>query len=177
MATALQKKKWPNMFKMFDVNGDGRIEQSDLDEFGSRMADMRGLTPGSEEHAELQERLGEFGQALSQVTDSEALYLDDWLAFWTNVAGSPEMYGVIRPTSELIFGLLDQDGDGEVTLAEYRKLCGVMRLDEKYADKIFARLDLNKDGTISMDELMMLSDQYFVGDDPDAPGNLFFGPI
>lgn len=177
MATELQKKKWPNMFKMFDVNGDGRIEQSDFDQFASRMTAMRGIAAGSAEHVELQERFAEFGRALKQVTGAEALCLDDWLAFWTSVANSSELYQIVRPTSEFIFGLLDRDGDGQVSLDEYRKLCGVMRLGERYADKIFAKLDLNQDGNISMDELMKLSDQYFIGDDPDAPGNFFFGPI
>ena len=52
-----------------------------------------------------------------------------------------------------------------------------MRLGEGYADDMFAKLDLNQDGNISTEELMKLSDQYFVGDDPNAPGNLFFGPL
>jgi hypothetical protein len=103
--------------------------------------------------------------------------MDHWLTFLTHVANSPELYQRIRPISHSIFGMLDQNGDGQVSINEYRKLCAVMQLGEGYADEIFAKLDLDANGTISMDELMQLSDQFFVGDDPDAPGNLFFGRI
>ncbi|MCA9944368.1 MAG: EF-hand domain-containing protein [Anaerolineales bacterium] len=177
MATEFQKNKWANMFKMFDVNGDGQIEQSDLDQFHDRLFKMRGIGPGSAQYEELNGRFAQFGQALKQVTKVETLTMADWLAFWTNVASSPEMYQIVRPTSEAIFGLWDLNGDGQVSLQEYRKLCTVMRLGEGYADDMFAKLDLNQDGNISTEELMKLSDQYFVGDDPNAPGNLFFGPL
>ena len=177
MASELQKKKWANMFNMFDVNGDGQIEQSDLDQFHNRLFEMRGIKPGDPQYDALNGRFAEFGQALQQITQADTLKMDHWLAFWSNVAASPEMYQMVRPTSEAIFGLWDLNDDGQVSLKEYRKLCVVMRLGEAYADGIFEKLDLNKDGNISMDELMRLSDQYFVGDDPNAPGNLFFGPI
>ena len=177
MATELQKKKWSNMFKMFDVNGDGQIQQSDLDQFNSRYFEMRGLEPGSPKYDELNRSFAEFGQTLQQATDAKSITLDNWLAFLTNVAATPEMYQVVRTVSEFIFTLLDENGDGKVSINEYRKLCSVMRLGEGYADKMFAKLDLNHDEFISLDELLKLSDQFFVGDDPDAPGNLFFGPV
>ncbi|MCA9929078.1 MAG: EF-hand domain-containing protein [Anaerolineales bacterium] len=177
MATEFQKKKWSNMFKMFDVNGDGQIAQSDLEQFHSRLFEMRGIGPGDSQYDALNGRFAQFGQALKQITNVETLKIDDWLTFWANVTSSPELYQIVRPTSEAIFGLWDLDGDGQVSIQEYRKLCTVMRLGEGYADEMFAKLDLNKDGNISMDELMKLSDDYFVGDDPNAPGNLFFGPL
>lgn len=177
MASEFQKKKWSNMFKMFDVNGDGQIEQSDLDQFHTNLYEMREIGPGDEAFDELNGRFTQFGQALQQVSNGQPVILDGWLAFLTNVAAAPEMYQMIRPISEAIFGLWDLNGDGKVTLQEYRKLCAVMRLGEGYADQIFAKLDLNKDEMITMDELMKLSDQFFVGDDPNAPGNLFFGPL
>ncbi|MCP5094083.1 MAG: hypothetical protein GY943_00870 [Chloroflexi bacterium] len=177
MASEFQKKKWSNMFNMFDVNGDGRIEQSDLDQFHTHLYEMRGVGPGDAQFDELNGRFAQFGQALQQVSQGKPVTLDDWLTFLSNVTTSPEMYQMIRPISESIFGLWDLNGDGHVSLQEYRKLCSVMRLGQDYADQIFAKLDLNKDQKITMDELMKLSDDFFVGDDPNAPGNLFFGPL
>ncbi len=177
MATELQKKKWANMFKMFDVDGDGKIEQSDLNQFHERLFEMSGIAVGSPKYDELNGRFGAFGQALQQATNAESIMMDDWFAFLTNATASPEMYQLLRPVSEAIFSLWDMNGDGKVSIKEYRKLYTVMRLGEGYADDIFTKLDLNQDGYISLDELMKLSDEYFVGDNPNAPGNLFFGPI
>ncbi len=177
MASELQQKKWANMFNMFDVNGDGKIEQTDFDQFHSRLYEMRGIGPGDAQFDELNGRFAGFSQALQQATNSKSITIADWLAFFTHVAASPEIYERVRPISEAIFSLWDLNGDGHVSLQEYRKLCTVMRLDEKYADQIFAKLDLNQDKRITVDELITLSDEFFVGDDPDAPGNLFFGPL
>ena len=52
-----------------------------------------------------------------------------------------------------------------------------MRLGESYADEMFNKLDLDNDGSISKNELMELAEQFFIGDDPNAPGNAFFGPV
>ena len=40
----------------------------------------------------------------------------------------------------------------------------------------FAHCDFDGDGVISPDEALVLITQYF-GDDPDAPGNWFFGAL
>lgn len=177
MASELQKKKWANMFNMFDVNGDGKIEQADFDQFHTRLYEMRGIGPGDAQFAELNGRFAGFAQALQQMTQSNSIGMDDWLAFLSNVANAPEKYQIVRPISEAIFGLWDLNGDGHVSLQEYRKLCTVMRLGDDYANQMFAKLDLNQDRKITVDELIMLSDEFFVGDDPGAPGNLFFGPL
>lgn len=177
MASELQKKKWANMFKMFDVNGDGQIEQSDLDTFHTNLYEMREIGPGDKQFETLNGRFSHFGQALEQAANGKPVGMDVWLGFLSNVAANPELYQNIRPISESIFSLWDLNGDGHVSLQEYRKLCSVMRLGEQYADQIFAKLDLNQDDRITLDELMKLSDEFFVGDDPDAPGNLFFGPL
>ncbi|MCB8926859.1 MAG: EF-hand domain-containing protein [Ardenticatenaceae bacterium] len=177
MASELQQKKWANMFNMFDVNGDGKIEQADFDLFHSRLYEMRGIGPGDAQFDELNGRFAGFAQALQQMTQSESVGMDDWINFLSGVANAPQKYQIVRPISEAIFGLWDLNGDGHVSLSEYRKLCTVMRLGEEYADQIFTKLDLNQDQRITVDELITLSDEFFVGDDPAAPGNLFFGPL
>ena len=180
MPSELQKKKWANMFNMFDVNRDGRINEADHDGFIAGIAEMRGFAPGSADYRTLHDQLGTFWNPLMESAgagESREIGLDDWHQYWGQVAADPDKYGVVRGISGFIFGLLDQSGDGQISINEYRKLCAVMRLGEEYADGIFAKLDLSSDGAISMDELMELTDQFFVGDDPDAPGNLFFGPV
>jgi len=177
MPSELQVKKWSNMFKMFDVNGDGQIEQADLVLFHTNLYEMRGIGPGDPQFEQLEGHFGQFGQALQQVSNGQPVKLDAWLGFLSHAAANPELYKMIQPISEAIFSLWDLNGDGHVSLQEYRKLCKVMRLGEEYADGIFARLDLNQDQRITLDELMTLSDQFFVGDDPDEPGNWFFGPL
>ncbi len=61
-------------------------------------------------------------------------------------------------------------------LEEYKTIFQIWRLPEDLAVEIFPKLDLNGDGGITKDELVELVQQFHGSDDPDAPGNLFFGP-
>ncbi|MCW2948972.1 MAG: calcium sensor EFh [Actinoallomurus sp.] len=53
------------------------------------------------------------------------------------------------------------------------KIAGVF--DPMDADEIFPLLDLNGDGYLSRDEFTRLWTQFWVGDDPEAPGTWVFG--
>lgn len=90
MASELQKKKWANMFNMFDVNGDGKIEQADFDQFHTRLYQMRGIGPGDAQFDELNGRFAGFAQALQQVTQSDSVGMADWIAFLSGVANAPQ---------------------------------------------------------------------------------------
>ena len=97
MASELQKKKWANMFNMFDMNDDGKIEQADFDAFHTRLYEMRGIGPGDAQFDELNGRFAGFAQALQQMTQSDSIAMDDWLAFLSGVANAPEKYQIVRP--------------------------------------------------------------------------------
>ena len=181
MATELQKRKWPNLFKMLDFNGDGVVEKADIETMAIQIAGMRGFSPGSPQHEELHGSFMGFWSGVEELADTDKddkVSLAEWLAYWTKVTESPQMYqSVNKPLSEFIFGLLDEDGDGQITIDEYRQFYKMMRMSEAFADEMFSKLDLNQDDGISMEGLLTLTEQFFVGDDPNAPGNLFFGPI
>ncbi|MDX2392977.1 hypothetical protein NJL88_23500 [Streptomyces sp. DK15] len=44
-------------------------------------------------------------------------------------------------------------------------------------EALFARIDKNHDGYLSVDELLDAVREYYTGDDEDAPGNLLFGEL
>jgi hypothetical protein len=77
---------------------------------------------------------------------------------------------------EDVFDALDMDHDGGVALEDYRYYyaCSGQRLSD--AGGNFAKLDLNGDGRISREEFTRLCTDFFLGDDPQAPGNWLFGP-
>jgi hypothetical protein len=93
------------------------------------------------------------------------------------VAAGQPYHEVVQPVSETVFGLLDANGDGQITYDEFRHFYGAMGVGEGHARELFARLGRNPEDSVSREEAMVLTDQYFVGDDPEAPGNWFFGAI
>ena len=57
---------------------------------------------------------------------------------------------VVMETTELAFRIIDSDDDGYIDRAEFAKVS--KNLSEKQIDKIWAKLDLDGDGKISIAE-------------------------
>ena len=69
--------------------------------------------------------------------------------------------------------LIDQDGSQSLTVREYARLLQAMGSTVD-AEATFARLDRNQDGRLTLDELIALSLEFMMSDDPEAPGNFFY---
>jgi Ca2+-binding EF-hand superfamily protein len=74
-----------------------------------------------------------------------------------------------------MFEAIDENGDGVLSLAEYRQLIEAWTGQEANIDDIFPLLDLNGDGHVSRDEFRQLWTQFWAGDDPESPGTWVFG--
>ncbi|WP_446350704.1 EF-hand domain-containing protein [Coleofasciculus sp. F4-SAH-05] len=74
-----------------------------------------------------------------------------------------------------LFDLLDLDGNGVITIKEYKTILSSWNVSEDLAQETFPKLDSNGDGHISKEEFMELARQFHASDDPQAPGNWFLG--
>jgi Ca2+-binding EF-hand superfamily protein len=69
------------------------------------------------------------------------------------------------------------DKDGSISVEEYKTMYKIHGIgNESLAAKIFAKLDFDGDGKISKNDAMNLVADFYLSDNPQAPGNLFFGP-
>ena len=180
MPSELQRRKWPNLFKLFDANADGAVSLDDVESMVARIAGGQDLTPASPDYGELRGRFLRFWETLApaDTNNDGRVEPQEWISFWSGVASAGRPYrDVVQPVSETVFGLLDANGDGQITYDEFRHFYGATGVGEDHAREIFARLGRNTADSISREEAMVLTDQFFVGDDPDAPGNWFFGAI
>lgn len=179
MATESQKRKWPKLFHVLDINHDGVVERADMEIIARNITDLRGLKPGAPEYQELHNRLLAFWAEIEELSDidhDDKVTPQEWLAYWTEMTASAGRYrSIIQPITTFIFTFLDRNGDGHVTFDEYKGLYQALGIDPVVASEIFVTLDLNQDDGISVDELLILADQFFMGEDAEAPGNWFFG--
>ena len=181
MLTELQKSKLPNMFNMFDANNNGYIEKGDFERIISECSKRKGWQTGD---APYQEFCGNFlglwlgMMALADKDQNDHLTLDEFLNYFDNLIQNPDSYQrVAIGLNYGVFGTFDSDNDGVLSAAEYEDFYVAMGLDVNFARQVYGRLDLNGDSGITLDELSMLVDQFLKSDDPNAPGNVFFGPI
>ncbi len=180
MLTEFQKEKLPRLFAMYDTDANGFIERADFARLTQACAQVQGWQPGTEEYDALETKLMSRWQKMLQFADvdrDERVSLAEWLAYVDDMLSSEDAYEAeVRKIASTTFGVFDRDGDGKLTIGEYREGYEAMGLDETLADDIFRRLDLNADGYISRSEHLTLIAQFFRSQNPQSPGNWIFGP-
>jgi len=180
MFTGLQLKKLPKMFALNDNNGDGIIAQEDFEEAARVLARFRGLAPGTSEYEDLHRTVMARWNNLRETCDADGdnrVTLKEWLAYWDKILATDGEYERVgKPFSVVVARALDLDGDGQISPEEYAQWLSRWGVDERVALDCFARLDLNGDGHLFVDEFVTLVAEYFQSSDPRSPGNWLLGP-
>jgi Ca2+-binding EF-hand superfamily protein len=180
MLTQLQKQKLPALFALRDVDRDGFLTRADYEAHTRRVAEFKGIAPDSEQAGQFREQSLRFWERLVQsadLDDDARVSKDEWLGYWAKILSSPELYDqVVKPIAYSALGMFDRNDDGRVEPDDYASINMWRGLDPAAAKETFQRLDLNGDGYLTVDEAVTLVEEYFRSDDPNAPGNWFFGP-
>jgi len=74
-----------------------------------------------------------------------------------------------------MFDAVDLDGDGVISIKEYNIVLKAQGCSDEDSRHAFAKLDLDGDGRISREEYARAIYDYHVSNDPNAPGNWFYG--
>lgn len=173
MASDLQKRKAAIVFRAMDGNDDGYLERADFEALTDRWAAIR----GEGDSARLRELMMRWWDTLHSASDHDGdqrVTLDEVLAVIDNLG---TMLDLVVATAESMFEAVDEDGDGEISAAEYGRMIHAWTGDDSPTDGAFARLDLNGDGHISKAEFARHWVEFWAGDDEDAPGTHVFGEV
>jgi Ca2+-binding EF-hand superfamily protein len=180
MLTRFQKQKLTNLFAIHDLDRDGMLEQSDYVEYTRRLAGKRGVEPGSAQYDELLSRFLGFWDMLREIADqnqNRSVTLREWFACFEQLLSLPDAAENMGSIGKAVFGMLDRNGDGVVTLDEYRWLYSSGALDPTLAGDSFKRLDTDHDGRITTAELSTRLVEFLTSDNPESPGTWLFGPV
>jgi Ca2+-binding EF-hand superfamily protein len=175
MASEFQRRKIAGVFAAMDANADGLLAQDDFEALTARWTGMRGVEPGSAEHTRLAEIMMGWWAALLAASDpdrDDKVNLDEVLRV---VDQLPAMTDVVSATATSMFEAIDENGDGEISAAEYRQLIEAWTGRTTDTGEIFGLLDLDGDGRLSRAEFTEHWTEFWAGDNPDAPGTWVFG--
>ncbi|MET9605239.1 EF-hand domain-containing protein [Streptomyces sp. NPDC006512] len=173
--------KLDRSFDVFDSDGDGRLEKSDVTALSDKLAESLGLAPDAVEG--LRGSLADLWDTVFQRMDRNGDGGVDRQEFRTSfrariVTDQNRIWERLRNMSNAWTELGDRDGDGMLSREEYTSLLhGMFRLPRETCDEAFNRLDVDGDGQLSRDEISSAMKEYYTSENHTARGNQFFGRL
>jgi hypothetical protein len=165
-----------------DQNGDGTLEPADALALAARIVAYIGEPFGSTKAQRLFKSFETFWGHMSAKMDANndgKVTPDEWRkgmrkAFAEDKRGFEEG---LRPLAEAVFALCDKDGNGQVSEKEFHAFQRAFGSSEANSKLAFQKLDRDKSGHLSVQELLKAWQEYYTSEDPNAPGNWLFGDV
>lgn len=181
MLSDLQTKKLTRYFQVYDIDDDGRIDAADFERIIENVRMLHGADGASPQSVALREAYVQLWQGLRSSADGDGddgVNLDEWLAYWQRALEDERRFEEeVQGLTDRLFTVFDLDEDGTIGAAEFMDFYGVFGLPVDLAERVFVELDEDGDGVLSRVELLDVSREFYRSDDPEAPGNLLFGPF
>ena len=180
MLTELQKRKLTVLFHHHDVNNDGFVDKADYEQWVKRSCEIQNYPPGSPEYETWYTQTMAAWEHVRQVADKDKddrVSLEEHLESYDVTLNDENLYNqLVTEYAKSIMALWDRDGDGRLSGVEYVALLGCYGFGEEAAREAFRYLDRDGNGYISTEEFMENLKEFYLSDDPDAPGNWMAGP-
>lgn len=177
MASDFQRRKISGVFGAMDADDDGYLTEADFRALTARWLDVRGTDSGTPEGEKLAAIMMGWWATLRDASDRDRdgkVSLDEVL---TVVDELPAMPGAVTGTAAAMFEAVDENGDGTISAAEYRRMIEAWSGTTTSTAEAFALLDTDGDGRLSHDEFTGHWYEFWAGDDPAAPGSSVFGRV
>lgn len=173
----LRLKKLHRRFQMTDTDKSGYVDAADYQRLAQLFTKLNGLAPDSPEAQRFSTGYAEAWERLRKGADSDGdnrVGLDEYVAYFSVDAHVRAYLDELRVQ---LLAMMDRDGDGQISRAEYVANARIAGASEPDATEVFGRLDRDGDGFLSQAELHQAAEEYYLGDDPAAPGNDLLGRL
>lgn len=181
MVSALQQQKFIKLFSMYDASARGHLDRKDFEAIVNKAARIKNWSSRSAKYQTLLYKYMDQWDGLEKTACNNTKHqvtLPSWLEYHEALVASPDRYAAqVKELMEIIFDVFDGDGNGEISVDEWAEFLRLYNISPVYATFIFPKLDQNQDGLLSKADLLELMHQFYYSDDPQAPGNLIFGPF
>lgn len=171
MTTEIQRQKYEHVFKNFDVDDDGDIDQSDIDALIHTWLVLFDVAPGSPHWQRINSLANRWWQDLIGMADPDG----DKIVTKEDFIRSLEQPGFIDkvaiPLGLAAFEVGDKEGTGKLSREAYLKGTTAGRTTAAESLYAFSLLDTDGDGYITKEEARKYLEEFYKGTDPDAAVN------
>ena len=171
------ERKLKSIFSLLDSDKSGMLKWNDLLRPAEKARQELGWTKEDARFVKLVKELRAGWDQVLKLQDLDhngSISYEEFVRFivrmgleWT-VNGALPAWGVELGNN--LQRALDLNSDGTYTAKEYAIYLRAIGSDAD-AKSAFAKLDLNKNGKLTYDEVLVLAKQYATSTDPSAPGN------
>lgn len=179
----LQRRKAAYYFDLIDEDDNGVIEPADFELRADRLAETLQVV-AEEEREELRRRIMGWWEHLSSLADANAdgqITRDEWRMYWTRFKVAVSMGNNRRSIENLeraarhTFRAIDRSNSGRIT--EERFLNWLAAWDVEADRSVFRQLDRKGTGYLSEEDLAEATTEFYLSNDPSAPGNVLYGEL
>jgi Ca2+-binding EF-hand superfamily protein len=181
MLSDLQEQKATHYFTLIDEDGNGLIEASDFALRAQRLAATRSLDGATAEKA-LRQRVEAWWEHICGVADLDGdarVTLSEWKAYWAavqrGVNQGDDTLASLHRAARATLRALDRTGSGRATADEYADWLAAWGADGH--EEAFPRLDRGGKGFLTEADVIVAVQEFYLSDDPAAPGNALYGPL
>ncbi|MEV0278080.1 EF-hand domain-containing protein [Streptomyces sp. NPDC050610] len=180
MTEDVKAQKFSTLFRWFDRNGDGRLTRDDFQQMADLFAGL--VREGDEENAAAMRAAFEtWWRLLLAHGDSDGSAQISRHEFITVMAADvtdPRHFEeAVLALVDALMRALDTNQDGVLSQAEYVRMYDVLGIPPVHSEAAFRLLDQDGDGSLSHAEFRSAITEFYLSDDPKAPGNRLLGPI
>ena len=180
-----QRQKSHHYFDLIDRDEDGHIDGEDFKLQADRLADRRDLSD-EEREALTEQMLGWWEQlcATADANEDDQVSRKEWDRFWEAINASVEegteeekaqMLASLERAAKVTFRTIDTTDSGTITADEYEDWLAAW--GGEGSEEAFERLDRSGDGHLTEEDLVEATKEFYLSNDPDAPGNLLYGEL
>lgn len=178
----IHQRKARYYFDLIDEDGNGLIEVNDFALRAQRLAESQDLT-GEEERDAIRKQVLAWWDHICTVADFDGdtrISLPEWEAYWRSIQrgverGETDTFRTLERAAKGTLRAIDRDGTGRVTPSEYADWLAAWGASG--SDEAFQQLDRGEKGFLTEADLVVAVEEFYLSDDPAAPGNALYGVI
>jgi Ca2+-binding EF-hand superfamily protein len=179
----LQQQKAAHYFDLIDADDNGLIEPADFQRRADRLAEALRVTSEAERDR-LRRRVMLWWEHLSSLADENddgRITREEWRMYWERFKVAVSLGDNQRSLEKLervarhTFRAIDRTDSGKVTETEFSNWLAAWDLGQH--ERVFRRLDRDDTGYLTESDLVEATKEFYLSNDPDAPGNVLYGEL